>query len=54
VNETRAALTTQAAASTSPAQLDSFQRRLTASNAPVEQAAAGIRAQLGLPAPDTD
>ena len=54
VNEARAALTTQAAASTSLAQLASYQSRLTAANVPVEQAVTAIRAELGLPAPDSD
>jgi hypothetical protein len=53
-NEARAALTTQAAAGKSLARLASYQRPLAAENVPVEQAAIGIRADLGLPAPDTD
>ena len=54
VNEARAALTRQAAAATSMAQLDGYRARLTAADAPVEQAVRAIRAELGLPAPDTD
>lgn len=54
VNEARAALTARAAASTSLAQLASYQSQLTAANVPVEQAVTAIRAELGLPAPDTD
>ena len=54
VNEARAALTAQAAASTSLAQLASYQSQLTAANVPVEQAVTAIRAELGLPAPDSD
>jgi hypothetical protein len=54
VNQARAALSTRAAASTSLAQLESYQRRLTAADVPVEQAVSAIRAELGLPAPDTD
>ena len=53
VNESRAALTSRAAASSSLSQLDSFQPQLTAANVPVEQAVTAIRADLGLPAPDT-
>jgi hypothetical protein len=53
-NEARAALTTQAAAGKSAAQLGSYQRPLAAANVPVEQAAVALRADLGLPAPDTD
>lgn len=54
VNETRAALTRQAAASSTLAELAGYQQRLTAANARVEQAVRAIRAELGLPAPDTD
>jgi hypothetical protein len=53
-NEARAALTSQAAASRSAARLGSYQRPLAAENVPVERAAIAIRADLGLPAPDTD
>lgn len=53
-NEARAALTTQAAASKSVAQLGSYRHPLAAANVPVEQAAVAIRNDLGLPAPDTD
>ena len=54
VNEARAALTRQAAASRTPAQLAGYQARLTAANVPVEQAVRAIRAELGLPPPETD
>lgn len=54
VNEQRARLTTAAAASTSLAQLRGYEQRLTAANVPVEQAVRLIRAQLGLPPPDTN
>jgi hypothetical protein len=53
VNETRAALTTRAAAGVSPAQLAGYRRPLAAANVPVESAATAIRVELGLPAPDT-
>ena len=53
VNEARAALTRQAAASSTLAELAGYQHRLTAANVPVEQAVRAIRAELGLPAPDT-
>ncbi|WP_042388267.1 hypothetical protein [Streptacidiphilus melanogenes] len=53
VNETRADLTARAAASTSLGQLHAAQAALTAANAPVERAVAAIRAELGLPPPDT-
>ncbi len=52
-NEDRAALTRQAADSSTPARLAAYQPRLTAANAPVEQAVRQIRAELQLPAPDT-
>jgi hypothetical protein len=52
-NQARARLTEMAAASTSLAQLRGYQRRLTAANAPVEQAVRVIRSQLGLPPPET-
>jgi hypothetical protein len=52
-NEARAALTTQAAASGTLDQLDSYKARLTAANAQVERPVRVIRAELGLPAPDT-
>ncbi|MBR7833884.1 hypothetical protein KDL01_11440 [Actinospica durhamensis] len=52
-NEARAALTGQAADSTTPAQLAAYQLRLAAANAPVEHAVRDIRVQLHLPAPDT-
>jgi len=53
VNQSRASLTISAAASVSLRQLDSFERRLTAANAPVKEAVRVIRSQLGLPPPDT-
>lgn len=53
-NEARAALTRQAAASATPAELAGCQQRLTAANVSVEQAVRAIRADLGLPAPDSD
>ena len=53
VNQSRASLTTSAAASVSLRQLGSFERRITAANAPVEEAVRVIRSQLGLPPPDT-
>jgi hypothetical protein len=53
VNQSRASLTISAAASVSLRQLRSFERRLTAANAPVEEAVRVIRSQLGLPPPDT-
>lgn len=52
-NEARAGLSDQAADSDSLAQLDSFQHRLAAANAPVEQSVREIHFELGLPAPDT-
>jgi hypothetical protein len=52
-NEARARLTTAAAASTSLSQLYRYQPRLTAANAPVEDAVRVIRSQLGLPPPET-
>ncbi len=53
-NEARATLTTQAAASGTLDQLDGFKTRLTAANAQVERPVKVIRAELGLPAPDTN
>ncbi len=52
-NQARARLTGTAAASTSLSQLRGYERRLTAANAPVEQAVRVIRSQLGLPPPET-
>jgi hypothetical protein len=52
-HESRARLADEAARSASLAQLRGFARRLTAANAPVEEAVRGLRAQLGLPPPDT-
>jgi hypothetical protein len=54
VNESRAKLTTEAAtASMSPHLLQQYEQRLSAANAPVEQAVTTIRSQLGLPPPAT-
>ena len=50
VNQARAELTSTAAGVTS---LREYQRRLDAANEPVEDAVRVIRAQLGLPPPDT-
>jgi type IV pilus biogenesis protein CpaD/CtpE len=52
-NEARAALTTRAAASGTLDQLNGYKTRLTAANAQVERPVKVIRAELGLPAPDT-
>jgi hypothetical protein len=52
-NESRARLADKAAASASFAQLRGYERRLTAANAPVEQAVRVIRSMLGLPPPST-
>jgi hypothetical protein len=52
-NQARSALTEAAASSVSLAQLRACERRLAAANAPVEEAVAVIRSQLGLPPPDT-
>ena len=52
-NQARARLTTAAAASTSLSQLHRYEPRLTAANAPVEEAVRVIRSQLGLPPPET-
>jgi len=52
-NEDRARLTEQAAGSTSLAQLRAYERRLTAANAPVEDAVRVIRSMLRLPPPKT-
>jgi hypothetical protein len=53
VNQARARLTDEAAASVSLRQLRAYQRRLDAANGPVEDAVRVIRSQLGLPPPDT-
>jgi hypothetical protein len=53
VNQARARLTDEAAASTSLGQLRAYQRQLDAANGPVEDAVRVIRGQLGLPPPDT-
>ena len=52
-NESRAQLADEAARSGSLAQLRGYARRLTAADAPVEHAVRVLRAQLGLPLPDT-
>jgi hypothetical protein len=53
VNQARAALTSTAAAVTSLRELRGYAKRLDAANEPVEDAVRVIRAQLGLPPPDT-
>ena len=53
VNQARAELTSTAAGATSLRELRGYQRRLDAANEPVEDAFRVIRAQLGLPPPDT-
>jgi hypothetical protein len=52
-NESRARLADEAARSGSLAQLRGYARRLTAADAPVEDAVRVLRTQLGLPPPDT-
>jgi hypothetical protein len=52
-NQSRARLTDEAARSASLAQLRGYAPRLTAANAPVEEAVRVLRTQLGLPPPDT-
>jgi hypothetical protein len=52
-NQMRARLTDQAAACTSLAQLRGYERRLTAANVPVEEAVRVLRAELGLPPPES-
>ena len=53
VNQARATLTSTAAGAASLDELRGYQRRLDAANEPVEDAVRVIRAQLGLPPPDT-
>lgn len=53
LNESRAALTSEAAMSRTLAQLRSYDDRLSAANGPVELAVRIIRSQLGLPPPET-
>jgi hypothetical protein len=53
VNQSRARLTTAAAAAASLRQLSSFQQRLNAANGPVEDAVRVLRSQLGLRPPQT-
>ena len=53
VNQARAELTSTAAGVTSLRELRGYQRRLDAANEPVEDPVRVIRAQLGLPPPDT-
>jgi hypothetical protein len=52
-NQARARLAEMAAASTSLSQIRGYEHRLTAANAPVEEAVHVIRSQLGLPPPET-
>jgi hypothetical protein len=52
-NESRARLSDRAAAAATLTVLHRYLRRLTAANAPVEDAVRVIRAQLGLPPPET-
>jgi hypothetical protein len=52
-NKSRARLSDRAAASASLTALHRYLSRLTAANAPVEEAVDIIRGQLGLPAPET-
>ncbi|WP_042431607.1 hypothetical protein [Streptacidiphilus anmyonensis] len=52
-NEARAQLTSRAANSTSLARLNDLRPALTSANAPVERAVTALRADLGLPPPDT-
>jgi hypothetical protein len=52
-NQARAELADKAAASSSPGRLRVYERRLTAANAPVEDAVRLIRSLLGLPPPTT-
>jgi hypothetical protein len=52
-NQARIRLAVAAATSTSLSQLRRYEPRLTAANAPVEQAARVIRSQLDLPPPET-
>jgi hypothetical protein len=53
VNEARARLTEQAAASATLPQLRAYEPKLSAANDAVEQQVRKIRKQLGLPPPDT-
>jgi hypothetical protein len=53
VNESRATLTTEAAASPSLRQLRRYEQQLSAANGAVERQVRTLRAQLGLPAPET-
>jgi len=53
VNQERAELTSTAVGVTSLRELRGYQRRLDAANEPVEDPVRVIRAQLGLPPPDT-
>jgi hypothetical protein len=52
-NEARARLADKAAASATLAELRGYEPRLTAANAPVEDAVRVIRSMLGLPPPET-
>jgi hypothetical protein len=53
VNESRATLTTEAAASASLQQLRRSEQHLSTANSAVEQQVRTLRAQLGLPPPET-
>jgi hypothetical protein len=53
VNEARATLTSEAAASASLSQLRRYERQLSAADGAVEQQVRTLRAQLGLPPPET-
>jgi hypothetical protein len=53
VNESRATLTSEAAASTSLTQLRRYEKQLSAANGHVEEQVRTIRRQLGLPPPET-
>jgi hypothetical protein len=53
VNESRATLTSEAAASASLAQLRRYEQQLSAANGAVEQQVRTLRDQLGLPPPET-
>jgi hypothetical protein len=54
VNESRAALTSEAAASTSLRQLLRYEMQLVTANGHVEQQVRIIRSRLGLPSPETN
>lgn len=54
VNEARVTLTRKAATSATLAELAGYQPWVTAADAPVEQAVLAMRAELGLPPPESD